>query len=326
MASLLPTAQELFAPNLDFEAMSARIWAYQRLHNPVIARYCEALGTDVQQYIPIRFFKDFELRCEDADVVAPWLPQAIFRSSGTTGQEPSQHLVRDLALYEASLMAGFQHFFGVEEHTIFALLPSYLERGDSSLVHMVKTWILRQSLPGSGFYLDNFAALQQGLAEAADRREKILLIGVSFAMLDFGAQYPMALPPDAIVMETGGMKGRREELTRSALHAALSQAFSLPAISSEYGMTELLSQAYSQGDQRFRCPPWMRIVITDSYIPQRILAAGQVGRINVIDLANLHSCAFIATDDLGRAHADGSFEVLGRMDNAELRGCNLMYV
>jgi phenylacetate-coenzyme A ligase PaaK-like adenylate-forming protein len=316
----LPTAAEICNPSLDFEAMSARIWEYQLSANPVIAQYCAALGDDRPQFIPIRFFKDFELRCG-----RDWEAAAIYRSSGTTGQVSSQHLVKDLGMYEAALMAGFHQFYGQGEYTIFALLPSYLERGDSSLVHMVKTWIMRFGAPGSGFYLADFAALQQGLVEAAERRERILLIGVSFALLDFAAQYALQLPPDTIVMETGGMKGRREELTRAALHATLRDAFGLRNIHSEYGMTELLSQAYSMGDERFHCPPWMRIVITDSYIPNRVLPPGQVGRLNVIDLANLHSCAFIATDDLGRRHQDGTFEVLGRMDNAELRGCNLMY-
>lgn len=320
MNLLLPTAQEICNTALDFEVIADRIWQYQRVANPVIARYCAALGDVQQQFIPIRFFKDFDMRCGD-----DWSPQAVYRSSGTTGQEPSRHLVKDLALYEASLLQGFRHAYGAGEYTIFALLPSYLERSDSSLVHMVKTWIMEFGQPGSGFYLDNFAALQQGLVEAGERGERILLIGVSFALLDFAAQYALQLPPDTIVMETGGMKGRREELTRGALHAVLRTAFGLHNIHSEYGMTELLSQGYSMGDERFHCPPWMRVVITDSYIPNRIVPAGQVGRLNVIDLANLHSCAFIATDDLGRLHPDGSFEVLGRMDNAELRGCNLMY-
>ncbi len=320
MNLLLPTAQEICNTALDFEVTVDRIWQYQRVANPVIERYCAALGDVQQQFIPIRFFKDFDMRCGE-----DWSPQAVYRSSGTTGQEPSRHLVKDLSLYEASLLEGFRYSYGAGDYTIFALLPSYLERTDSSLVHMVKTWILTFGQPGSGFYLDNFAALQQGLVEAAERGERILLIGVSFALLDFAAQYALQLPPDTIVMETGGMKGRREELTRGALHAELRTAFGLRNIHSEYGMTELLSQAYSMGDERFHCPPWMRVVITDSYIPNRIVPAGQVGRLNVIDLANLHSCAFIATDDLGRLHQDGSFEVLGRMDNAELRGCNLMY-
>ncbi len=320
MALDLPIAAEICTPTIDFEAMAARIWRYQLQSNAVMARYCALLGDAAQRFIPIRFFKDFDMRCGD-----DWEPQAVYRSSGTTGQETSRHLVRDLGLYEHSLMAGFGQLYGEGEYTIFALLPSYLERADSSLVHMVKTWILRFGLPGSGFYLSNFEALRQGLVEAAERGERILLIGVSFALLDFAAQYALQLPTDAIVMETGGMKGRREEITRGALHAELRRAFGLRNIHSEYGMTELLSQAYSMGDERFHCPPWMRIVVTDSYIPNRIAPMGQVGRINVIDLANLHSCAFIATDDLGRLHPDGSFEVLGRIDNSELRGCNLMY-
>lgn len=321
MANDWPVAEEIFSPTLDFGAMTARVWAYQLATNPVMARYVAALGDGRQQFIPIRLFRDFDMRCGDV-----WEAEAIFRSSGTTGAAQSRHVVRDLGLYEESLLQGFRWAYGTGEFSIFALLPSYLERADASLVHMVRTWMARFGLPGSGFFLDDFAALRDGLAAATARGERILLIGVSFALLDFAAESPIQLPTDAIVMETGGMKGRREELTRSALHGVLGAAFGLRDIHSEYGMTELLSQAYSQGNERFRCPPWMRVVVTDSYVPHRRLGPGQIGRINVIDLANLHSCAFIATDDLGRLHADGSFEVLGRMDNAELRGCNLMYL
>lgn len=316
-----PPDAHLIDPNLDFEAMAARVWDYQAASNPIIRRYCDLMGDQSQQWIPIRFFKDFDLRCG-----ADWEPEAVFRSSGTTGQVQSRHLVRDLGLYERSLMAGFRHFYGEGEFAILALLPSYLERGDSSLVHMVRTWMERFGTPGSGFYLHNFGALRQALGEAMDRRERILLIGVSFALLDFVEGGAMTLPADAIVMETGGMKGRREEVTREELHAALREGFGLQHIHSEYGMTELLSQAYSMGEGRFRCPPWMRVLIADPLDPTLILPAGEPGRILITDLANVHSCSFIATDDSGILYEDGSFEVLGRLEGAELRGCNLLYV
>ena len=321
MSEVCPDGNAIFAPELDFDALSQLIWEYQLRENPVIRRYCELLGESEMQFVPIRFFKDFELRSG-----GEWEPQAIFRSSGTTGEATSRHFVRDLALYDRAALAGFRQFYGEGEWAIFALLPNYLERGDSSLVHMVKEWITAFGLPGSGFYLYNFEALRQGLAEAAESGERILLIGVSFALLDFAESHGFALPPDTVVMETGGMKGRGKEMTRSELHRLLADAFSLEKIHSEYGMTELLSQAYSTGNQRFQCPPWMRIGITDPYNPAKKLPFNEVGRINVIDLANLHSCAFIATDDCGLVHPDGSFEVLGRLENAELRGCNLMYL
>lgn len=308
-------------PELDFEALADRVWAYQVGSNATIGRYCALLGDFSRQWIPIRFFKDFDLRCGE-----DWEAEAVFRSSGTTGQLQSRHVVRDLGLYEQSLMSGFRHFYGEGEFAVLALLPSYLERGDSSLVHMVRVWMERFGTAGSGFYLHNFDALRQALGEAMERRERILLIGVSFALLDFVEGGGIALPPDAIVMETGGMKGRREEVSREALHSALRVGFGLPHIHSEYGMTELLSQAYSQGEGRFRCPRWMRVQIADPLNPMLLLPAGEPGRILITDLANVHSCAFIATDDSGILHEDGSFEVLGRLEGAELRGCNLLYV
>ncbi|HEX2898553.1 MAG TPA: acyl transferase [Bacteroidia bacterium] len=317
----LPDTQALFAPELDFDSFADRLWAYQLQENEVVARYCALLEDRSMQFLPIRFFKDFDMRSG-----ADWTAQAVFKSSGTTGQTQSRHLVRDLSLYETSVMEAFRQYYGEGEYAIFALLPNYLERGESSLVYMVQHWILRFGLPGSGFYLYDFDALRQGLADAVKRGQRILLIGVSFALLDFAESHALALPSGSIVMETGGMKGRGKELSRSELHDRLRNAFSLSEIHSEYGMTELLSQAYSTGNQRFFCPPWMRVVITDPYNPTRKLPFGEAGRINVIDLANVHSCAFIATDDCGVKHADGSFEVLGRLENAELRGCNLLYL
>ncbi|MFM2376416.1 MAG: hypothetical protein RLZZ165_1513 [Bacteroidota bacterium] len=319
-----PDIARLFAPRFgseEFGAFSDELWQYQLQENPVIRRYCTLLGDDRMQFLPIRFFKDFEMRCG-----ADWNPETVFQSSGTTGQERSRHLVRDLRLYESVLMHGFRHFYGEEGWTVFALLPNYLDQGHSSLVYMVRAWILDFGLPGSGFYLQNFDALRQGLAAATAARERILLIGVSFALLDFAATHSVRLPADAIVMETGGMKGRREELTRAELHGRLRAAFGVDRIHSEYGMTELMSQAFSIGEERFRCPPWMRVVITDPYRPMKQLDHGRPGRLNLIDLANVHSCAFISTDDMGIRYEDGSFEMLGRLEHAESRGCNLMYL
>jgi hypothetical protein len=316
-----PDTSTLFTPELDFETFANHLWAYQHRTNPVIRKYTDLLGDTTRQFIPIRFFKDFEMRCGE-----DWTPEATFRSSGTTGQVPSKHLVRHLTLYNQSHLNGFHHFYPKQPYTILALLPNYLERGDSSLVHMVRTWMEQFGLPGSGFYLHNFQALHHSLTEATYRKEPILLIGVSFALLDFVENHPIHLPPDTIVMETGGMKGRREEMGRKELHRHLQEGFGLQHIHSEYGMTELLSQAYSQANGRFHCPPWMKVIITDPANPTHILPKGESGRINIIDLANIHSCAFIATDDHGIQHPDNSFEVLGRLEGAELRGCNLMYL
>ena len=249
----------------------------------------------------------------------------FFESSGTTGQTPSRHHVRDIQVYEMALLKGFTHFFPQQPYRILALLPSYLERGTSSLVHMVKTWMDHFGLAGSGFYLYNFEALEQAIGEAGDAGETILLIGVSFALLDFAEQYPQHLSTGSIVMETGGMKGRREELTRHELHERLSKGLGITNICSEYGMTELLSQAYAVKNGRFFTPPWMRIDIRDLHLSSLPRPIGSTGRICITDLANIHSCAFIETDDLGRQHLDGSIEVLGRVDHSELRGCNLMY-
>lgn len=311
-------------PPLDFLSASwssseavDRLWTYQRAHNAVLRRYCELLGNDRLTFLPIEFFKSHQLK-----TAPPWDPQAIFESSGTTGQQPSRHYVRDLALYETITRRTFFHFFPRKRYQILALLPSYLERGNSSLVHMTQHWIQHFGTAGSGFYLKDFEGLAAAIQQA---EEQVLLLGVSFALLDFSERFPFAFPQDAIVMETGGMKGRRTEMVRSELHQRLCEAFSLPYISSEYGMTELMSQAYALKDGRFAAPPWLKVVITDVHLPELLLPAGASGRINFIDLANVHSCAFIASDDIGRMHEDGTFEVLGRLDQAELRGCNLMY-
>ena len=316
---LFPHTDRLLAPGFEFEALAEEVWQFQRQHNPVVARFTRLLGSEEQVFLPIRFFRDFEVR-----VAGEWEPECVFESSGTTGQIRSRHLVRDKGLYERSLVKAFRHFYGEGEWAIFALLPSYLERKGSSLVYMVRHWMADFGLPGSGFFLDDHAALAEGLEAAAGRGERILVIGVTFGLLDFAEAYKVELPADAVVMETGGMKGRRKEMVREEVHGVLKEAFGVKGVDSEYGMTELLSQAYAKHGGRFNCPPWMRVVVTDPYVPGRALPPDRTGRINVIDLANVYSCSLIQTDDLGRLHEDGSFEVLGRLDHAELRGCNLM--
>ncbi|MEZ4772804.1 MAG: acyl transferase [Bacteroidia bacterium] len=308
----------LFSSQRDFAGLEAELWAFQYRHNPVIHAFCRELGTNKQVSVPIGFFKHFEMKTGE------WTPETNFYSSGTTGQIPSQHPVKDLSLYEKNSLEGFFSFFPRQPYRILGLLPSYLERSGSSLVHMVKTWIAAFGLPGSGFYLHDFESLRIALKESEAAGERILLIGVAYALLDFAEEMGIQLPPDAIVIETGGMKGRKEEIIREELHARLKAGFGLPHIYSEYGMTELLSQAYTDHTGRFRPAPTMRVYVSDIHLNRLIEPAGISGRLHIVDLANVYSCAFIATDDIGRIYPDGTFEVLGRLDTAEMRGCSLM--
>jgi phenylacetate-coenzyme A ligase PaaK-like adenylate-forming protein len=249
----------------------------------------------------------------------------IFESSGTTGVNPGKHFVTDLSLYEESFLTTFRIFYGnPEEFLITALLPSYTDRAGSSLVYMADKLIKLSHYPESGFYKTNIKELIQTIGKAKNENRKILLLGVSFALLDLAEEYSPDLS-GVIVMETGGMKGRRKEITRTELHSILKSKFNVTSIHSEYGMTELLSQAYSKGDGIFYCPPWMRALIRDTYDPLSVISEpGITGGINIIDLANINSCSFIATSDLGKLREDGGFEVLGRFDNSDIRGCNLM--
>ncbi len=308
----------ILSPDLDFDTMAAAVWEYQYQHNSVLHRYCNLLGLRENVFLPISFFKDFEIK------TGTWETETVFESSGTTGQIPSRHFVKDISLYREIGVAGFYHFFPQKKYKILALLPSYIERNSASLVRMVTDWINAFGSPGSGFYLYNFNELEKAIYESEG--ENILLIGVTFALLDFAEQLKYPLPQNTIVIETGGMKGKREEITRNELHKKLSTSFGLKQIASEYGMTELMSQAYSLKDGRFVCPPWMRIIVSDIHLPSKILPYGNTGRINIIDLANFHSCAFLSTDDIGILHENGEFEVLGRIELSENRGCSLMYV
>lgn len=251
--------------------------------------------------------------------------EVVFESSGTEGTTPSLHHVADASLYYKSFTTAFQQFYSDPyTYCILALLPAYLERSGSSLVHMMDHLIKDSGHPDSGFYLNNLEELASVLQKRNEDGFPTLLMGVSFALLDLAEKHPMSLGDHIVVMETGGMKGRRNEMVRSELHGELKTAFGMDAIHSEYGMTELLSQAYSKGEGLFYCPPWMKILVRDPNDPLSLLSAGQSGGINVIDLANLNSCSFLATGDLGKVFEDGSFEVLGRFDHSDIRGCNLL--
>jgi hypothetical protein len=269
-------------------------------------------------FLPISFFKT-------KDVVSgvPVI-KTIFTSSGTTGGEASKHFVSDLELYERSFRNGFEKFYGpIDAYCILALLPSYLEREGSSLIYMVNDLIKKSGHSSSGFYLNDLNGLRKTLLTLQKQQQQILLIGVSFALLDMVEAQPMDLQ-NAIIMETGGMKGRRKELIREELHSLLKNGFGVDKIHSEYGMTELLSQAYSKGDGVFETPPWMKVMIRDTEDPFTYLTEGKTGGLNIIDLANVNSCAFIATQDLGKVYLNNTFEVLGRFDHSDIRGCNLM--
>ena len=310
-----------------FEAVALEIFNFQAAENPVYKAYLQALGVEAGSvntidkipFLPIRFFKSHAIR------TTVFEPAVVFESSGTTGIINSRHLVKDLALYEDSFTKGFELFYGsIKDYCIIGLLPSYLERNNSSLVLMVDKFIRLSEHPQSGFYLNEYEQLFAVISELETRKQKVLLVGVTFALLDFAEKHSLSLQ-NTIIMETGGMKGRREEMIRPAVHEILKKAFHTPAIHSEYGMTELLSQAYSKGEGIFNCPPWMKILLRDDEDPFFIKSEGS-GAINVIDLANIYSCSFIATDDAGKLYADGSFEVLGRIDGSDLRGCSLMVV
>lgn len=269
-------------------------------------------------FLPIDLFKIHKIVSGNAR------SQIIFSSSGTTGMNQSKHFITDIGIYKQSYRQGFKEFYGdIRDIAVLALLPSYQEREGSSLIYMVDDLISQSACSQSGYFLYNHAELTETLNQLKANHTHTLLIGVTYALLDFAESHSIEFP-ELIVMETGGMKGQRREMIREELHEALCQGFGVPAIHSEYGMTELLSQAYSKGGGRFHCPPWMQVSIRDTNDPLEILKPGQTGGINVIDLANINSCAFIATQDLGRLHDDGSFEILGRFDNSDIRGCNLL--
>lgn len=310
----------------EFESIALDIFRFQVEENPVYSVFCEYLGrtknkvTSINEipFLPIRFFKSKKV------VSSKNIEHSIFSSSGTTGQVSSKHYVTDIALYKKSYLEGFESFYDdVSDYCILALLPSYLERTGSSLIYMIDDLINKSNHPDSGFYLDEIDVLIEKLIRLDSQGKKVLLFGVSFALLDLVEKHQLNLK-NTIVMETGGMKGRRKELIREELHDILKKGFGTKTIHSEYGMTELLSQAYSQGNGIFNTPPWMKILIRDTEDPLTLQEIGKTGGVNVIDLANINSCSFIATQDLGKKYNDGSFEILGRFDNSDIRGCNLM--
>ncbi|TAI47952.1 acyl transferase [Flagellimonas allohymeniacidonis] len=320
--------QKIFALDnqADFNDLALEIFDFQYRNNSIYRKYCKLLGkspSNVSQtldipFLPIEFFKSERIICSGK------VPELVFESSGTTGSLTSKHFVLDARLYQQSYRLAFEKFYGpINEYCVLALLPSYLERQNSSLVYMVNDLIEKSGHSDSGFYLNNLQELSSTLLRLEKAKQKTLLIGVSFALLDLAEEFPIPLRHTTI-METGGMKGRRKEMIREELHRVLKKAFSTSEIHSEYGMTELLSQAYSKGNGRFQSPNWMKIMTRDSEDPLSWAVHRKTGGVNVIDLANVYSCAFIATQDLGKTYEDGSFEVLGRFDHSDIRGCNLM--
>ena len=309
----------------EFTKIALEVFSYQYLSNPVYNAYCNAIRKSpetvqsLQQipFLPIQFFKTQQIQAGVPE------SEIVFKSSGTTGSTSSQHFVTDISLYEKSFQDCFGIFYGTpNEYCILGLLPSYLENGDSSLVYMVDSLIKKSGHPLSGFYLYDHEKLKQTLMALGKQGQKTIFFGVSYALLRFAEEFPMPLN-NTIIIETGGMKGREKELTKAQLYAQLQNAFSLDEIHSEYGMTELLSQAYAINGI-YNTPPWMKVLLRDETDPFSF--SKHTGAINVIDLANIYSCSFLATDDIGRMHEGGQFEVLGRLDNSDLRGCSLMVV
>ena len=330
--SLINPESLLGVNSANFEEMAAQVFHYQFHNNSLYRDYCDALKVDISlvkrvtqiPFLPVSFFKTHMVRTATEQEIQN-KTTLVFESSGTTGETPSRHHIPDADIYERSLLQGFEQFYGDPgQYAILALLPSYLERKNASLVHMAKTLMQKSGHPDSGFYINEWEKLHEVLARLDQIGQKILLLGVTFALLDFAAAYPMALT-NTIVMETGGMKGRREELTRNEVHAILKQQWHLKQVHSEYGMTELLSQAYAPADGIFKPTATMRVLVHDINDPLDVKETG-TGCINIIDLANIHSCSFIATEDIGNIADDGTFEVLGRMDHSALRGCSLMAV
>lgn len=308
-----------------FNNLALDTFNFQFKHNSIYQQWCNLLNVNFEMmkqinqipFLPISFFKTHEIKTTN------FKPQIIFESSKTTGQISSKHLVNSLEVYEKSFSTCFKQFYNnIEDYCILGLLPSYLERNNSSLVYMVQNLITKSKHKQSGFYLNNFEHLSNTLKDLEANKQPTILFGVTFALLDFAQQYPLFLQ-NTIIVETGGMKGRKEELTRAEVHRILANAFNTEQIHSEYGMTELLSQAYSKQNENFICPPWMKVLVREEEDPFVVKNYGK-GVLNIIDLANTYSCSFIATEDLGLIHENNSFEVLGRMDGSEMRGCSLL--
>ena len=322
------TATDIFtiSTQKQFEKIALKTFRFQYENNLVYKEFCDLLQTNVSKvkslsqipFLPIQFFKSHQVVSNTNAI------QQTFTSSGTTGMITSKHLVTDTSLYEESYQKGFSEFYGnIEDYVILALLPSYLEREGSSLIYMVEDLIKCSNHPESGFYLHNHDELIKNLIALDQSGQNVILIGVTYALLDLIEKHQFQLQ-NTIIMETGGMKGKRKEMIREELHQQLCAGFGVTVIHSEYGMTELLSQAYSLGEGVFECPTWMQILVRDTEDALTYIPHGKTGGINVIDLANLNSCSFIATQDLGKKITTNSFEILGRFDNSDIRGCNLM--
>ncbi|MBP1672955.1 MAG: acyl transferase [Bacteroidetes bacterium] len=319
----------------EFEKQALALFKYQFENNDVYHSFCTGVKITPDKvksihqipFLPISFFKTHEVK------TTPFIPEIVFRSSGTTGSETSRHFIKSLSLYQKAYYSSFQFFYGDPySYTFLALLPNYLERDDSSLIYMMTDLVQNSASEDSGFYLYNHEDLYQKLIKLKENGQKTILFGVTFALLDFVEHFSIDFP-DLIVFETGGMKGRRKEMVKEEVHTILTQKLGVPKIHSEYGMCELLSQAYSSGDNLFNTPPWMKLLLRDEKepIPSLIDSSFKyteptTGAIQVIDFANLYSCAFIATEDLGRRHPNGAIEIIGRLDSARLRGCNLMVI
>jgi phenylacetate-coenzyme A ligase PaaK-like adenylate-forming protein len=314
----------------EFRRLALDVFRFQATNNPIYGQYVQSLKIDIEAieqieqipFLPVEFFKSFEIITNNQNTNNP----QTFTSSGTTGQITSKHFVSDSSIYQKSYLKAFELFYGnITDYCILALLPSYLEREGSSLVYMADDLIKKSKHHQSGFYLHNYDELILTLQQLQDKKQKTILLGVTYALLDVVEQFPLFRGgSNLIVMETGGMKGKRKEMIREELHSILCEGFGVKSIHSEYGMTELLSQAYSKGDGIFTTPPWIKILIRDTNDPFSYLPAGRTGGINIIDLANIYSCSFIATQDLGKTNPNNSFEVLGRFDNSDIRGCNLL--
>jgi hypothetical protein len=311
----------------SFDEIALRLFQFQAKHNPVYSEYIRHLGIVPQgvkspdriPYLPVSFFRTHEVKTGN------WPSQVVFTSSGTTETISSRHAVHNLRFYLDNTARSFSFFYGDPgDYAILALLPSYVERGGSSLIAMIEDFIIRSKTVEGGFYHNKPAEFFQALENLLKKnKKKVIVWGVTYALLDLADEREVDLS-NCIVMETGGMKGRRKEITRTELHEYLGRRLHSPQIHSEYGMTELMSQAYSQGSGVFKCPAWMRVILRDPEDPRDVATAHQRGGINIIDLANIRSCAFIETQDLGRTAQSGYFEVLGRMDNSDIRGCNLL--
>lgn len=312
----------------EFEQIALDIFHFQYFNNEVYQKYCryihvkESKINKISQipFLPISFFKTHRIQ------TTAFVPELTFQSSGTTGMSCSYHYVKSQKLYRESLYQGFSCFYQQPEQYVFlALLPSYIEQQNSSLIFMMDTLMKMSGAAENGYYLHNYRDLYDNLLDLQKRGRKTILWGVTFALLDFIEHYQLDFP-ELIVFETGGMKGRRKEMIKEELYEKLKKAFGVPQIHSEYGMCELLSQAYSQGENQFFTPPWMRLYLRDEKDPLASMSPVSTGVVNVIDFANLYSCSFVATEDLGRKHKNGGIEILGRVDNSQLRGCNLLVV